>query len=214
MSEMQSDWLPFARWNLLRNPFGQLSLADRMAAAVVDVECWLDKLRDKRSAVQFMGDCGRGKSTHLLALLSRFPNGKYVYLPQDGPRPSIPHGMPLFIDEAQRLNWWTRRRIFRRSVPLVLGTHADLSPALRRAGYQVETVCVASRTSVHRVHKLICRRLELARLGPGPIPDFSLEEANLLLERFGDDLRAMEDYLYQKLQDALLEETHQWPNVI
>ena len=74
------DWLPYAKLNLLRNPFGQLSREDRVAAAVVDLDRWLPRLNNPKFALQIMGDCGRGKSTHMLSLLAQFSDGAYVYL--------------------------------------------------------------------------------------------------------------------------------------
>ena len=41
-------------------------------------------------AIEFIGDCGRGKSTRLRWLQSRLPQSTYVYLPEDAPVPAIP----------------------------------------------------------------------------------------------------------------------------
>lgn len=199
---MQSHWLPFARLNLMRNPFGELSREDRMFAAVVDVERWLPKLQTERIALQFLGECGRGKSTHLLALLAHCPQGEYVYLPEDGPLPQIPQGRPLFIDESQRLPRWKRWQVFRRRVPLVLGTHTDLRKPLERAGYQVESVCVAQLATAERVQVACNRRIELARLNAGLIPQVTLQRARELIERFGNDMRSMETQLYHDFEMA------------
>ena len=50
--------------------------------------------------MQFLGDKGQGKTTHLLALERSLPAARYVYLPEDGPQPIIPTQRPLLIDEA------------------------------------------------------------------------------------------------------------------
>lgn len=202
---MNANWLPFAKLNLLRNPFGQLSRDERIAAAIVDTDRWRERLADPGYALQFLGDCGRGKSTHMLALLALCPDGAYVYLPEDRPRPAIPHGAPLFVDEAQRLPWWDRHRVIRRGVPLVLGTHRDLRRPLERAGYVVETVDVTEFTSPARVQQVLNRRIELARLGPGALPQVAADEVTRLMEEFGDDLRSMEDRLYDQFQSAVQE---------
>ena len=208
-------WLPFAELNLLRNPFGELSREDRITAAVVDTDRWVGRLEDSRYALQLLGDCGRGKSTHMLALSSRFSTSAYVYLPEDQPLPLIPQGNPLFIDEAQRLPWWKRSPAFRRRVPLVLGTHQDLRAPLERFGYHVETVQVASFTSPARVHRVLNRRIELARLGPGDLPEISAAMVATLMEEFGDDLRSMEDWLYEQFQVIVNKEHDEiWQDVI
>lgn len=198
-----SDWLPYAKLNLLRNPFGQLSRDDLVAAAVVDLDSWLEPLNNPRFALQLMGDCGRGKSTHLLSLLAHFLDGAYIYLPENGPMPKIPRGRPLFIDEAQRLPWATRYFVFRRGVPLVLATHSDLTSPLRRAGYTVETATVSMKISLERLQQIFRRRIELARLGDGEIPHISVEEIKSLIRRFGDNIRAMEDDLYQRFHTMI-----------
>ena len=213
MPDNATEWLPFARFNLLRNPFGQLTQEDRIAAAIVDTPRWLPSLVDPRRAIQFMADCGRGKSTHLLALLAQCPDGAYVYLPEDGPKPKIPHGNPLFIDEAQRMSWWQRQQSFRSGVPLVLGTHEDLSTPLGRAGYHVETVDVTTMISPDRIHRLLNRRIELGRLSSREIPNITIDCVAGLVDRFGDNIRAMEGYLYDQFQSALKDEkTIAWLN--
>jgi len=65
--------LPFAHLNLRRNPFGELDLSQRAALAVVDVDRFVRRLAQPGYAVQFTGDRGRGKTTHLLAILRHFP---------------------------------------------------------------------------------------------------------------------------------------------
>ena len=39
------EWLPWARFNLHRNPFGELSSEERSELAVVEVDDWLEMLR-------------------------------------------------------------------------------------------------------------------------------------------------------------------------
>ena len=192
-------WLPFGHLNLSRNPFGELTREERVAAAVVDVEelrSWVDD----RHALQFIGDCGHGKTTHLLALLSMFSEAKYVYLPEDTRCPTIPDGSPLFIDEAQRLPLWRRFLVFRRNVPLVIGTHRDLSRPLRRAGYRVRTIDVAHGLTTTRLTSILNRRIELARIGPAIVPRIDDVVSGKLLARFGPNVRAMEHFLYERVQ--------------
>ena len=94
-------------------------------------------------------------------------------------------------------------QVLRRRVPLVLGTHEDLRAPLTRAGYDVETVDVNSFLSHERVRRTLNRRIELARLGPGTLPEVSTQDVSMLMEEFGDDLRSMEDRLYETFQAAL-----------
>ena len=63
------NWLPWAWCNLRRNPFGELSRNERAELAVVDIDAIADHASEPYHAVQLIGDCGRGKTTRMLALL-------------------------------------------------------------------------------------------------------------------------------------------------
>lgn len=193
-------WLPFSHWHLSRNPFGELTREQRAEAAVVETQEFQSLLAGPRSALQFMGDCGHGKTTHMLALLSRYPDAAYTYLPEDGPCPPIAIGSPLFIDEAQRLPWLRRRQAFQRGVPLVLGTHRDLTRPLQRAGYQVHTVHVSADLNASRLCAILNRRIELASMGTGAPPHIDLPLAEKFITLFGCNIRAIEHFLYERIQ--------------
>jgi hypothetical protein len=81
--------LPFAHLNLRRNPFGEFQPAQRAVLAVAEVERFVRRLAQPGYAVQFIGDQGRGKTTHLLAIMRHFPRAAYVHVGQ-GQRPPIP----------------------------------------------------------------------------------------------------------------------------
>jgi len=217
MTVSAPTWRPFARLNLSVNPFGELAPQQRAEAAVVDVQSWKAWLAQSPAdgrlrAAQFMGDRGRGKTTHLLALRYAMPGAHYVHLPQHGPLPPVPEGPLVMIDEAQRLPWRLRRQVFSRGhaqqTTFVLGTHNDLRRSLRRAGYQVQTLTVAGLTDAAQVAKIMNVRIELARADAGPVPRLSLADAEALIARFGDDVRAMEGYLYERLQGYAGSEHH------
>lgn len=194
------EWLPHSRFNLRFNPFGELTRQQRITAAVVDIDEHVEWLHRGSRAIQFIGDCGRGKSTHLLAMLNQFPSAAHVYIPEDGPTPVIPPGNPLLIDEAQRLPWRVRREVFRRGMTLILGTHVDLISPLTRSGFAVRTIHVSADFDAPRLCEILNRRIELARLGPGKIPVITLQQAERLVARFGNDIRSTESYLYERLR--------------
>lgn len=200
--------LPFANLNLRRNPFGEPADEERADLAVV--ECGLidrleQSLSDPGFAVQFMGDCGRGKSTHLHALRARFPGAPYLYFAEGEKPPPIPRASVLFLDETQRLPWHTRGRVFRWDVALVLGTHRDHSRELARAGRKVETVRLAGLTTP-TLRRIIERRIEWARRGPGPVPSLGPGSVARLHGRFNGDLLAIEDHLYDVFQTLTVPE--------
>jgi hypothetical protein len=205
---------PYNRYNLRRNPFGELTRAERAELAVVDTARWLDELSRPATALQFVAPCGYGKTTHLLALARDLPRAAYIYLPEAGPRPTIPRTRPLMIDEAQRLGWRERRCAFRLGGPLVLGTHRNLEPWLRRAGLVVITVDVGSQQTPERLERMLNRRIEASRLAAsGPIPCIDRQFACALLDQFGFNTRRIEHYLYDQFQDAA-RKALTWPPVI
>ncbi len=191
--------LPYAHLNLRRNPFGELSLNEWAELAIVDIENVLPKLQKRRFVLQFMGEKGYGKTTHLLAIRSRCPNAAYTHIPE-GQRARILRGTPILVDEAQRLTFWQRLSTFRSPIPLVLGTHRDFTDELIRAGRKVETIHVDAATTADRLHKIVNARVEEFRRGAGAVPSVSPETAATLLLKFGPDIRGAMHELYTTFQ--------------
>ena len=192
--------LPFAHLNLRRNPFGEIDLSLWADLAVVDVDRFLPRLSQPGYAVQFMGKAGRGKTTHLMAILRHFPEAAYIHV-GEGERPRIPHGRPLLIDEIQRVPPRRRRRVYRRPAALAVGTHEDLGRELVAAGFAVDTVEVGGRLDARRLVDIFHRRIEAARRGPGRLPRVTRATAEALIDRFGDDLRTIQWHVYDLFQD-------------
>lgn len=204
-----ADQSPWARIGLLRNPFGELTRAERAELALIDVEACLERLAHDRSALQIIGPCGHGKTTHLLAIERAVDRCGYVYFPEDGAQPPLPCDRPLLVDEAQRLGWRRRRQLLRSSGPLVLGTHVDMSRELRRAGFEVFTIDVAIPKSPAALQRIFNRRIEASRLAGGlavagevqPHPlCLTLDDVVALQQQFGSNIRRIEHYLYEVFQ--------------
>ena len=200
----RSNWLPWASCNLRRNPFGELTRSERAEISVVDVG-EMARLVADGVAIQLVGDCGRGKTTRMLALLRHFPNSTYAYLPEDGPCPVIARGCPTLIDEAQRMSRSVRRAVFSQRPALVLATHCDLSRKLRRFGYQVHTRHIGDDNTCELVHQIMNRRIAASRLAKGPVPTFPRSVASSLVQRFGSNIRAMESHLYEQVQIQVMQ---------
>jgi hypothetical protein len=192
--------LPYCHLNLRHNPFGELDLARRAELAVVDAGPLVERLLRPGCAVQFLGDAGRGKTTHLLAIGRCFDHAAYVRIEEDGPPPPFPQGYPLLIDEAQRLPRRVRRQVFRGPVSVALASHRDLGIELRRAGLDVHTVRIGQHLPPARLCEMLNRRVEAARRGAGQVPRLTLAAATQLVEHFGTDIRAIEGHLYERFQ--------------
>lgn len=196
---VQHPRLPYAHLNLRRNPFGELTIDDWVILADVEIDDAVAALSQSRTAIQYIGKKGHGKTTHLLAINSQFPNASYLHIP-DGQRRKVPTGSPILIDEAQRLTVWQRWRLFCSSIPLVLGTHRDFRTELVRAGRQVTTIEVAHQTDAARLHRLLNARIAAVRRGPGILPSISPDTTNALLNRLGPNVRAIVHALYSEFQ--------------
>jgi hypothetical protein len=193
--------LPFAHLNLRRNPFGELTRDERTQLAVVEIQEALAHLTQPRASVQFVGEKGFGKTTHLLAIARHFPESAYVHIPE-GQSCVIPdHGEPLLIDEAQRLTRTQRWSLLRSERRLVLGTHQDFAKALSRAKRPVLTLAADRLTDAARVCTILNSRIQFARRDAGPIPSVTEETASRLLARFGSDVRSIEHSLYHVFQE-------------
>ena len=192
--------LPFAHLNLRKNPFGQFSIEERTQLVEVNVDNWATKLANPRYCVQFVGEKGYGKTTHLLALKAMFPDAGYVHI-AEGEFAPVPAGSPIIIDEAQRLTKWQQFRTFRARVPLVLGTHFDYTKHLRFAGRTFDTVEVAQFMSSARLVRILNRRIEWVRRGNGPVPQISKSACSILLKEYGPDIRSIQRKLYDTFQE-------------
>ena len=193
---MALSGLAFEALNLCRNPFGELEAHDRAALAVVE-PALLERARELRrggQALLFLGDCGRGKSTHLHALHALHPSAPLTCV-GPGECPRIPAAPVVFVDEVQRLSRRRRERLFRRRASFVLGSHRDHGAELERAGLRVTTVRVGG-VDAHRLEHILAKRIEAARRAPGPVPRIPRDTLEALTRQFGDDLRAIEDHLY------------------
>ena len=192
--------LPFFHLNLRRNPFGELTAAERTRLAIVECDAALQHLKSPRSVIQVVGERGYGKTTHLLALAAQFPENAYVHIPE-GQHAAIPaQGEPLLIDEAQRMTRVQQWTTFRSQRRLVLGTHSDFEPALRRAGRPVLTIAANQFTDATRVQNLLNARIESVRRDAGSIPQISEATAAELFKQYGSDIRSIEHSMYLTFQ--------------
>lgn len=201
---------PYHFYNLRRNPFGELSRQERSEVAVIDLDRWRELLQDERNVIQFIGPCGHGKTTHLLAIERELPDSKFVYLPEFGPLPAIDDHRPMLIDEAQRLPSRQLRRVLSVGGPLILSTHVDLTVAIRRARLEVLTIEVAAGCTPRRLADILNRRIAASRLRAGPVPYIDEQIVISLQRRFGANIRAIEHFLYEQFQNCAKEQLT-WP---
>jgi hypothetical protein len=195
--------LAYATLNLRFNPFGRLTPEEegKLTRPLVDVDALAGRLWQPGFAVLFLGESGRGKSTHLFALHTCFPDAPYVYIPAGKPVPEIPIAPVLFLDEMQRITRRQRWAILARPASFVIGSHKNHEREFRQAGLSYEVYRLAEVTVV-RLGAILNGRLEHARRDPArPIPVIDAGAAEVLIGRFGGDQWAMIDFLYDRIEE-------------
>jgi energy-coupling factor transporter ATP-binding protein EcfA2 len=185
----------FAQHNLRWNPFEELPLSERPSVAVN-----VPQLEVKAGqAILFLGERGRGKTTHLLTLHAQHSHAPYIYLPPFGKMPRIPKSEVLFLDEAQRLPRLFRWRFWLRARAWVIASHQNHQPELERLGFKVRVFYLQG-LSLQKLEQIVEKRLSWARRAQGQIPQVPRQVLLGLLEQHGDNLRAIEDVLYDYYQ--------------
>lgn len=195
----------YAHLNLRQNPFGELEPHHRAALAVVDLGAVLDHLAEPHTAVEFVGPCGHGKSTHLHALRRALPDAHYARLWTDEPDPSGLSGT-LLLDELDAVGPWRRLRLLHCAERLAIGVHRSHHLTLRLHGFRVLTIRVADPDPA-RIGAILRRRIAFCRLDDGPIPTLDDATVRTLCHRHGANVRAMESTLYDAVR-AMTEVTH------
>lgn len=201
-----AQFLRFQRLGLRRNPFGSLTEAeeDALLLPVPEIHEWATM----PESLQLMGAKGRGKTSLLRATLHQITaQGQhfgYESLPEGQSRlTGTLDGLDGFaLDEAQRLSWPQKHRLFWHIRPrrLLVTTHDDLSLWFRLYGLPYRTVQVAQFITPSRVQEMIRRRIAFFALEGGPLVDLSEEAFAELWRRFGDDVRGAEQALYEVFQ--------------
>ena len=190
--------LPFSHLNLRFNPFGELNPEQRKQIAVVDIESIIRSLDLPSVAIQFLADHGRGKTTHLLALHKHYPDAEYTKI-YTGDNPEFMSQAIRFVDSIENITKKQRRDLYKKSGSIAFTTHTDLSQELERAGFSVINKIISMKNE-KTLLQIFRQRIEYARRAEGATPHIDLETVKQLKQRYGDDVRAMESFLYEKLQ--------------
>lgn len=200
----------FAPLGLQRNPFGSVLDGELASLSLSDVP--LSPLVERlsrppsngRFAIEFVGPCGHGKSTHLDLLHAHFRDQPLTMLRPEERIPPIPNARIVFLDESQLLSRWQRWRLFRRQSHFVLGTHESHIEELQARNIDVfhhQVGRLAPDAFWARVLAFVERRLSWAskRGSPAPpqVPAHILKD---IIARHGQHLRAIQDELYDHYQ--------------
>lgn len=190
----------FSSLNLKFNPFGELSDSEWVQSAIVDVDRFVNELEQPNVAIQLIGDHGRGKTTHLKIIHQYFFNQAYLKVFPGGPLPKLNSSDIFFIDSIDHLTLRERKVIYRKCRSIVFTTHQNLSRELEKEEFHIVTEHVSCRCE-HKLLRILNRKIEVARLGSGEVPTIEMSLVKDLMARYDDNIRAMQNYLYEYFQD-------------
>ena len=182
----------FASLNLRCNPFGELPFQDRLALAQADpVDI------PQGTVIQVLAPPGRGKTSLLLAQLKHRQDALYWRADSNPDPPRPEEGLALLLlDEAGVLAPRPLRRVIRPWPMVLAASHRDLS---FRTGRPTRTILLEP-LDIPNLLALLERRIEWARLGPGPLPRLDENLVEQLRQAHRGDVRAIEAALYEKFQ--------------
>jgi replication-associated recombination protein RarA len=208
---MQSEYFPFHALGFHCNPFRVLTEEEWMEVAVLPAELarilplGFDHLLIK-------GDAGTGKTTTLLGLTAALKRSGmravYEYLPpgQRSFKTKLRDLDVYLLDEFQRLSRIQQERLLsnaygkpHRHLRLVVSSHTDPSTLFAQHALQLTTYSTGGMKPSY-LKAILEKRLTYFAFDRTPEAAFTDEAVSALIEMFGNDLRAMERYLYEVFQ--------------
>jgi len=193
---------PYHAVGLKSNPF----VAEPMSG--VDPKLWIDSgysnppPTGERLFIQFLGEKGAGKTSHLLHWRSQ-TNGSYSYFPDSWERWYLPKVEKIsYWDEANRIPFpllaIALKQAYDRHSTIVAGTHNDLAWIARAIGFRKIKTIRLETISLEMFLVWVEKRLEAVRLSPEVEIKLQLERLDALkiLARSGASWRRASVYLH------------------
>jgi hypothetical protein len=204
-------FFPFYALGFACNPFRALTDEEWVEAAVVPSQ--VQGVIDSGFVnLQILGERGYGKTTMLLFLAAqqRYAGKRVVYerISEDGCAfGTAVSGLDCFVlDEAQRLEKKERIRLLdqSQSVQLILASHDDLGRVFSACKRPIRTVDLGQSGPEH-LRAVLNRRLRYFSLKDRLPEPLSEELIDFLWRKFGRNIRAVEQYLYEYFQGMVKE---------
>jgi hypothetical protein len=128
----------------------------------------------------------------------------YEYLPE-GQRHFVTDtsGLEVFLlDEAQRLNWWQRRKLVKAAsqLQIVFSSHEDLAALFHKKGLSLVSVDLTGAVDEGWITAVLHKRLAYFAIPDQPRATLAPEAITYLVKIFGQNLRRMEYFLYEVWQ--------------
>ncbi len=190
-----------------KNPFGALTREEWTAVSFLP-PALEEILTEPFVHLQLLGREGCGKTSTMLHLMSTFDaqitNLAYEYIPEGTTKfaTDLAACDIFFLDEAQRLNWWQRRRWlkFHESCRFVFSSHRDFTAVFRKQNLALQTIDIEAQITPAYYQKWLDQRLAYFALPHVPRVQFDPQAAPYLYANFGSNIREAEYFLYDVWQ--------------
>lgn len=213
---MSERYFPFQGLGFRSNPFRALTREEWSEVAVIPPQIE-EILALDFTHLQIIGEQGVGKTSTLLALKQYYAKqGKralYRYIsPYEKRFREDLHNIDIFLlDEMQRLSKVQRTRLVRKiarrngdGLRLVYSTHEDLAPLFESQKRPLDTILL-DRHEKSFQRQIIERRLQYFAIHKQSNVRLSNEAFHFLYESFQNDLRSLEEFLYDVFQQQRFE---------
>ncbi|MEM7332869.1 MAG: hypothetical protein AAF490_12345 [Chloroflexota bacterium] len=194
-----------------QNPFSALTRQEWGEIGFIP-KTFRKMLFDSPRHVQLIGRIGAGKTSLLHRIEDELSHSKlsiiYEYIPEGRSKILSPlNAADLFLlDEAQRLNWWQRRKWLRQigdpnQCRCIFTSHQDLSTYFVDYNLPLVTLNVDDIVSPSHYAEWLENRLQFFVIDPTQRVTISEDAVRFLYETFQTDMRSAEYFLYEVFED-------------
>lgn len=182
------------------NPFGGLTPAEvkKMIVPKFDLDEMAEQVNSKVfDAIQFVGNHGRGKTTHLIALHEVFKEAPIHFLTKQDNHFNLGVEELIFIDSIGHLSIPKRIQLWKnKNHRFVFTTHISRNFELNCFGRKLKSYRFSG-IDTQAIEEIIRKRLEFIDLKN---QDDLFEKIPKLIKRHGGDIRAIMFHMYEALE--------------
>lgn len=180
------------------NPFGGLTATEikRLIVPKFDLEELATSIANNEfDVIEFVGDYGRGKTTHLIALHQYLKKAPFHFLTKANPQIQVEDQPIVFIDSIGHVPFFKRIQLWKnKKTRFVYTTHHSRKMELNLFKRKIKSYYFKG-LEAPVLQEIIRKRLALVNLEDEEI----IQEIPNLLKDYGDDVRGIMIHLYEKL---------------
>lgn len=181
------------------NPFGGIAIDDIALTLNPkhDVQEWIAILqKNETTIIEFVGEKGRGKTTHLSMLHQYFFTTPIYYLDRINTHKSIKESPILFIDSVGNVPFVKRLKLWsKKNVTYIVTTHKSRKHEYKLCGRNYFSYVFHGITELE-LKEIIARRVSLSSNKSKDAIDLDSIILKKLIACYGDDFRAILNFLY------------------